>query len=103
MSFKSLLNIYIFFMKMSAADDINYTSRPAEFVPLQPERAAHCVTVILHNIIIILTSRLKAGIAEPEYTFIAKQRLGKLVPVATNKQATIEVLLSYNDGNGVFC
>jgi hypothetical protein len=23
--------------------------------------------------------------------------------VATNKQATLEVLVSYNDGNGVFC
>jgi hypothetical protein len=32
-----------------------------------------------------------------------RQRLGKHVPAATNKQATIEVLLGYNDGNGVFC
>jgi hypothetical protein len=38
-----------------------------------------------------------------ENTFIARQRLGKHVPVATNRQATIEMLLSYNDGNGVFC
>jgi hypothetical protein len=30
------------------------------------------------------------------------QRLHKQVPTAANKQATIEVLLSYNDGNGVF-
>jgi hypothetical protein len=25
------------------------------------------------------------------------------VPVATNKQTTIEILLGYNDGNGVSC
>jgi hypothetical protein len=35
--------------------------------------------------------------------FIARQRLGKQVPAARNKQATVQVLLSYNDGNGVFC
>jgi hypothetical protein len=34
---------------------------------------------------------------------IARQRLGKQVPVATNKQTTIEVFLGYNDGNCVFC
>jgi hypothetical protein len=32
--------------------------------------------------------------------FIARQRLGKQVPAATNKQATTDVFLSYNDGNG---
>jgi hypothetical protein len=51
----------------------------------------------------IVTWRLKAGIAEPEEPFIARQLLGKQVPAATNKEATIEVLLCYNDGNGVFC
>jgi hypothetical protein len=30
---------------------------------------------------------------EPEETFIARQRLGKHVPVVTNKQTTIDVLL----------
>jgi hypothetical protein len=40
---------------------------------------------------------------EPEETFIASQRLGKQVPAVTNIQATVEVLLSYNDGIGVFC
>jgi hypothetical protein len=51
----------------------------------------------------LLTQRLKARIAEPEQTLIARQRLGKQVAAATNIQATIEVLLSYNNGNGVFC
>jgi hypothetical protein len=50
-----------------------------------------------------VTLRLKAGIAEPEYTFIARQRLGRQVSPVTNEQAIIEVLLNYNDGNGVFC
>jgi hypothetical protein len=40
---------------------------------------------------------------KPVWTFIDRQLLGKHVPAVTNKQATIEVLLSYNDGNGVFC
>jgi hypothetical protein len=35
-------------------------------------------------------------------TSIARQRLSKHVPAANNAQAKIEVLLSYNDGNGVF-
>jgi hypothetical protein len=35
--------------------------------------------------------------------FIAKQGLDKEVPTTTNKQATFEALLSYNDGKGVFC
>jgi hypothetical protein len=35
--------------------------------------------------------------------FIARQQLGKQVPTATNEQATSEVFLSYNEGNGVFC
>jgi hypothetical protein len=35
---------------------------------------------------------------EPEETSIARQRLGKQVPAAT-----IEVLLNYNDENGVSC
>jgi hypothetical protein len=43
-----------------------------------------------------------AGIEEPE-TIIARQRLDKQVLAATNKQATIEVLFSYNNGNGAFC
>jgi hypothetical protein len=33
---------------------------------------------------------------------ISRQRLGKHVPAATNAQATIEVFLGYNNGNGVF-
>jgi hypothetical protein len=40
---------------------------------------------------------------EPEETCIARQRLGKQVPAATNKEVTIEVLLIYNDENGVLC
>jgi hypothetical protein len=47
--------------------------------------------------------RLKARIEEPEQTSISRQLLGKHIPGATNTQATIGVLLSYNDGNGVFC
>jgi hypothetical protein len=35
--------------------------------------------------------------------FIDRQRLGKDVPAAKNEQATIEVLLSYNDGKSIFC
>jgi hypothetical protein len=42
------------------------------------------------------------GAWKPEYMFSARQRLGKQVPAATNKQAT-KVLLSYNDGNSVSC
>jgi hypothetical protein len=38
-----------------------------------------------------VTRRLKTGIAEPEYAFIARQRLGKQIPAATKKQAAIEV------------
>jgi hypothetical protein len=34
-------------------------------------------------------------------TAVFRQRLGKKVPAATNTQATIEVLLGYNNGNGV--
>jgi hypothetical protein len=41
----------------------------------------------------IVTWRLKAGRTEPEYTFIARQRLGKNVP------AQRLLLSSYNDGN----
>jgi hypothetical protein len=40
--------------------------------------------------------------SESRVIFIARQRLGKQVPMATNKLATIEVLLSYNDESGVF-
>jgi hypothetical protein len=60
--------------------------------------------------------RLKAGEVEPHQTSIARQRLGKDIPVAKNMQATIEGLLFlYNGevntaitiedllGNGVFC
>jgi hypothetical protein len=34
---------------------------------------------------------------------IARQLLGKRVPVTTDTHATVEVLLDYNNGNGVFC
>jgi hypothetical protein len=34
---------------------------------------------------------------------VYRQRLGKQLPAATNTQATIEMLLSYKNGNGVFC
>jgi hypothetical protein len=34
----------------------------------------------------------KPGIVKWEYTFVARQRLGKHIPAATNKQATIEQL-----------
>jgi hypothetical protein len=40
----------------------------------------------------IVAGRLKAGIEEQEWTFIAKQRLGKEVPSEMNKHATIEEL-----------
>jgi hypothetical protein len=33
---------------------------------------------------------------------IARQLLGKGVPVATNTHVTVEVLLDYNNGNSVF-
>jgi hypothetical protein len=33
---------------------------------------------------------------------IARQPLGKRVPAATDTHATVEVLLEYNSGNGVF-
>jgi hypothetical protein len=33
---------------------------------------------------------------------VSRQRLGKHVPVATNTQATIEVMLGYNDRHNVF-
>jgi hypothetical protein len=36
-------------------------------------------------------------------TEVSRQQLGKQVPAATNMQATIEVFLGYNNGNGVFC
>jgi hypothetical protein len=35
--------------------------------------------------------RLKAGIAEPERTFIAEQRLGNYVPTATNSKEWVVV------------
>jgi hypothetical protein len=37
-----------------------------------------------------VTWRPKAGKVKSEQTFIAKQRLGKHIPAAKNKQATIE-------------
>jgi hypothetical protein len=37
-----------------------------------------------------LTWRPKAGIAKSEYTFIARQRLGKNISAAKNRQATIQ-------------
>jgi hypothetical protein len=40
-----------------------------------------------------VTRSLKAGIVETEETSIARQRLGKHFPAATNTQATIEVML----------
>jgi hypothetical protein len=43
----------------------------------------------------IVTWRLKAGTAEPEKTFIARQQLDKQVPAATNEEPAIQVLLSY--------
>jgi hypothetical protein len=42
---------------------------------------------------VIVTWRLKAGIAEP---------LGKQVPAETNKRATNDVFFRYNIGNGDF-
>jgi hypothetical protein len=38
----------------------------------------------------IVTRRLKAGIVEPEETFISRQRLGKQVSAATDTKAAIE-------------
>jgi hypothetical protein len=34
---------------------------------------------------------------------LARQLHGKRVPAATNTHATVEILLDYNNGNGVFC
>jgi hypothetical protein len=39
------------------------------------------------------TQRLKAGTVESEETAVAKQRLGKHVPAATNTHTTIEEVL----------
>jgi hypothetical protein len=39
-----------------------------------------------------VTWPLKAGIVEPEQTSIARQRLSKHIPAATNTQAAIEEL-----------
>jgi hypothetical protein len=63
-----------------------------------------------------VTLRLKAGIAKPEYMFIARQRLGKQVPEEMNMHATIELPFLKKQqgkhtsttiaellGNGVFC
>jgi hypothetical protein len=33
---------------------------------------------------------------------VSGQRLGKHVPAAPNMQATIDVLVGYNNGNGIF-
>jgi hypothetical protein len=49
-----------------------------------------------------VTRRLKAGIAEPEQAFMARQLLGNQVPGVTNTQETMEVVFCYKDGNGVF-
>jgi hypothetical protein len=51
----------------------------------------------------IVTWRLKAGIVQTNKAFIARYRLGKHVPAATNKHATTEILSGYDDENGVFC
>jgi hypothetical protein len=40
-----------------------------------------------------VTLHLKAGIMGPDETTIARQRLDKHVPAATNRQVTIEELL----------
>jgi hypothetical protein len=34
---------------------------------------------------------------------IARQLLGKWVSALTDSHATVEVLLDYNNGNGIFC
>jgi hypothetical protein len=46
-------------------------------------RPTHC------TICIIVTSRLKAEIVEPEETSIGRQRFGKQVSAATDTQVTI--------------
>jgi hypothetical protein len=38
-----------------------------------------------------------------EGTCISRRLLGKQVSEATNMHTTIEVVLNYNNGNGVFC
>jgi hypothetical protein len=45
-----------------------------------------------------VTRRLKAGIAEPEWTFIARKRFGKQVPVEMNTHATREELSFLSNG-----
>jgi hypothetical protein len=45
-----------------------------------------------------VTRRLKAGIVEPEQTFIARQRLGKHVPAAMNTVFAVRPALKlYNE------
>jgi hypothetical protein len=46
----------------------------------------------------IVTRRLKAGLAEPEQTFITRQPLGKQVPAEMNAQATKELSFLCNGG-----
>jgi hypothetical protein len=67
----------------------------------QLHRAANGHTISVSSLYTV-TWLLKAVMLEPEM-FTARQRFGKHVPAATNMQATIEVLLGYNNGNGVFC
>jgi hypothetical protein len=45
-----------------------------------------------------VTGRLKAGIAELEQTFIARQRLVKQLPAQMNKNTTTEKLLFLCNG-----
>jgi hypothetical protein len=62
----------------------------------------HCqATTLKHNRSLKVAVQGLNFMAHPLYIY--SQRLSKQVPEATSKQATIEVLLSYNDGKGVFC
>jgi hypothetical protein len=45
---------------------------------------------LFNEFINIVTWSLKAGILEPEQTFVARQRLGKHIPAETNTHATIK-------------
>jgi hypothetical protein len=82
-----------------------------EFWKLEDPDETRCYFSSVIAAVNIVTWRLKAGIVKPEQTTIARQRLGKHIPAATNTQAKIELSILCNTsvtikellGNGVFC
>jgi hypothetical protein len=67
--------------------------RPQVHCAMQLVTLRHCQQLECTESNISVTWCLKAGIVEPEETFIVKQRLGELVSVVTDTQSTIEELL----------